>query len=58
MPESKTPKFPVRVKIKEYSGIHGDWYWKSLCIVYDNEALGFLLRLLDNDKYEHREEST
>ena len=59
MPESKTPKFPVRVQIKRYSGgIHDDWYWKSLCIVYDNESLGFLLRLLDDAKFEHREEST
>lgn len=58
MPEPKAPRFPVRVKIKEHLGCQGDWFWKTLCIVYDNEALGFLLRLLDKGEHEHREEAT
>lgn len=36
--------FPVRLSIKEH---HPDgWFWKTLCVVYDNEALGILERLL------------
>ena len=55
--ESKL-KFPIRLKLKQHCPVHGDWLWKSLCIVYDNEALGILTRLLDAADMEYREEST
>ncbi len=54
--------FPMRVYIKEYyqgnvRHERDDWFWKSLCIVYDNEALGFLERLLSQSSIEHKSES-
>lgn len=38
-------KFPMRIQIKEYH-TSDDFLWKTLCIVYDNEALGIMERLL------------
>jgi hypothetical protein len=40
-------KFPVRVYVKE-THANGDFFWKSLCVVYDNEALGLLERMLSS----------
>lgn len=37
-------KYPVRVYIKEHHGT--DFFWKSLCLVYDAEAYGILERCL------------
>lgn len=43
MPESEErPRFPVRLQIQKYSGIHDDWYWSTLCIVYDVESMRLL----------------
>jgi hypothetical protein len=38
-------KFPLMLKVKE-THANGDFFWKTLCMVYDNEALGLLERLL------------
>lgn len=43
-------RFPVRVLVKEHH--HDGFFWKSLCIVYDNEALGLLERLLKASELE------
>ena len=52
-------KFPVRILIKEYVPIFHrgeEFFWKSLCIVYDNEALGFLERLISATSIDHKVE--
>lgn len=52
-------KFPVRIYLKEWHPVYPPsdpgFFWKSLCIVYDNEALGILERLLGD--MEHKVES-
>ena len=54
-------KFPMRVSTKEYLPVYGNgidvYRWKMLCIVYDNEALGFIERLLKGHDIEHKTES-
>lgn len=38
--------FPVRVFVK-WSHLDGkEWYWRSICVVDDNESLGWLERAL------------
>ena len=39
-------KFPVRVYVKWLDQDGKDWRWRSICIVYDNESLGWLERAL------------
>lgn len=55
-------KFPCRVYVKEYVrnvNDRGDdgFFWKSLCIVYDNEAFGLIERLLQNVGIEYKTEA-
>ncbi len=58
MSDESKPKFPVRVMHKMPVQGWSYWYWSTLCIVYDSEALGILLRLMDSNGIEHREEPT
>ena len=54
-----SPKFPCRVYVKEWVSVLycGDlFFWKSLCIVYDNEALGLIERLLQQSEIEYKTE--
>jgi hypothetical protein len=45
-----------RVYVKEYltAGGHMDWFWKFVCITFDNEGLGLVERLLDGAGLEHK----
>ena len=57
-----TPKFPCRIYVKEYvSNVndhgHEGFFWKSLCIVYDNDALGLIERLLQRSDIEYKTEA-
>jgi len=56
-----TPKFPCRIYVKEYvrnvnDHGHEGFFWKSLCIVYDNEAFGLIERLLTANEIEYKVE--
>ena len=55
----KPTKFPCRIYIKEYAVNDrgdNDFFWKSLCVVYDNEALGLIERLLQRSEIEYKVE--
>ncbi len=49
-------KFPMRIYIKEYVKAD-DWFWRSLCIVYCNENLGLMERILQRCEMECKAES-
>lgn len=42
----ETGTFPKRIRIEQSTHDGKDSYWRTLCIVYDNESLGILERLL------------
>lgn len=52
-------KFPTRIYIKEYAPVYAkeSWYWKSLCIVYCNETLGLMERMLQRCDIDFKSES-
>ena len=55
-----TPKFPYRIYVKEHvvnDRGDNDFFWKSLCIVYDNEALGLIERLLTAHEIDYKVEA-
>ena len=47
--------FPARMFVKEYQPVYGGdgFFWKSLCVVYDNESLGLVERLLKQSDLEY-----
>jgi len=52
--------FPVRFYIKEYAPVFHrgeEFFWRSLCIVYDNESLGLMERLLQRSDLEYKWQS-
>lgn len=55
-----TPKFPCRIYVKEYvvnDRGDNDFFWKSLCVVHDNEALGLIERLLKESEIEYKKDT-
>ena len=52
-------KFPMRIYLKEYLPVYSEegWRWRSLCIVYCNESLGIIERLLQRCDMEYKSES-
>jgi len=47
----------INIYLKETFGT-GDFFWKFLCIVFDNEALGILERILNSQQLEYKVEKT
>lgn len=48
-----------RFYTRQYHDIAGggsEWHWKPLCVVWDNEALGFMERLLTAAEIEFKVE--